>query len=207
MKHQSKRKHLNFILIGNSNSGKTCFIKAWMNEEFRALTLPTLGSINYTKHLALKQEAIDVILWDTNGQDRYDTITKSYFRNANVIVMMYDIGNRKSFEDLATKWEKKMEEIKDKEVQIAIIGNKNDLEPQRQVSTEEGREYAKKLNCPFFETSAKEKTNINESVMNIANLYHEELINQRNNGVACIELNSKNNNWTENNSISGKCCS
>ena len=108
-------------------------------------------------------------VWDTAGQERFRTITASYFRGTHGILMVYDVGNRKSF-DAVNFWMQKIQQQADSSVALILVGNKCDLrEELRQVSDDEGRALAEKFGIPFHLTSAK----TNQCVSAITNLLME----------------------------------
>ena len=101
---------------------------------------------------------VNLHVWDTSGSKKYKSITKQYYRDAHGIILIYDIANRKSFNNL-NNW---IEDIKDnsiKDCQIVIVGNKSDIN-NRNVSNEEGVNFANKLGLNYIESSAKNGTNI-----------------------------------------------
>ena len=109
----------------------------------------------------MDKESVKLIIWDTSGQERYNSLINSYFRGSRGCFIVYDISDRNSFDNL----EKKFDLVRDyanEDVKIILVGNKNDLEGQRKVKTEEGKNFAEKMACPFFETSAKNNENIDE---------------------------------------------
>ena len=107
-------------------------------------------------------------VWDTAGQERFRTITASYFRGTHGILMVYDVGNRKSF-DAVNFWMQKIQQQADSSVALILVGNKCDMrEEQRQVSDDEGRALAEKFGIPFHLTSAKTNTGVDDAFLDIA---------------------------------------
>ena len=103
-------------------------------------------------------------IWDTAGQERFHNVTRTYFRGAAAVLLVYDICDRESF-DWLVKWRDQVVEYTGdmSSVVLAVVGNKGDREDERQVSEEEGRKMAEKLGVHlFFETSAKSGLNVNE---------------------------------------------
>ena len=101
-------------------------------------------------------------IWDTAGQEKFRNINSSYYKGANGILVVYDITNKESFEGL-TEWLIEIEKKSSKDVYKLLIGNKNDLEDKRQISYEEGKEYASINGMEFFETSAKTADKVQEA--------------------------------------------
>ena len=101
-------------------------------------------------------------IWDTAGQEQFRNINQSYYKGANGILVVYDITNKESFEGL-TSWLIEIEKNSSKDVYKLLIGNKNDLEEKRQISYNEGKEFASVNGMQFFETSAKTADKVQEA--------------------------------------------
>jgi Ras-related protein Rab-1A len=100
-------------------------------------------------------------IWDTAGQERFQSITANYYHGSHAIAIVYDITDRKSFDNLR-KWINDIEKLATPEVCKLIVGNKCDLDDKRQVARDEGRAFADNLGVPFLETSAKTGQNVNQ---------------------------------------------
>ena len=122
--------------------------------------------------MEIKGKKVKLQIWDTAGQERFKNITASYYRGGNGIVLIYDITDRESFQSLNC-WLIEIEKNANKNVKIILIGNNCDLEDKREVSYQEGKDFAQKNNMLFFEVSAKNNTNINEAFESLV----EEIIN------------------------------
>jgi len=105
-------------------------------------------------------------IWDTAGQERFRSIQASYYKGANGILVVYDITNRSSFENL-NSWLIEIEKNGNKNVYKLLIGNKSDLDSQRKVSKEEGKEFAQINGMEFFETSAKENYQVQDAFIQL----------------------------------------
>ena len=158
------------IIIGDTCVGKSNILSRYLKDEFREDSKSTVGVELGSKFLKVKGVGTKLQIWDTAGQERYRSITSSYFKGSHGCFIVYDITNETSFEDV-NKWYEQAQKESSKEVSIILVGNKCDLENERKVSKEKGEEKARALNCPFFETSALSKLNIddifNEMVNNI----------------------------------------
>ena len=122
--------------------------------------------------MEIKGKKVKLQIWDTAGQERFKNITASYYRGGNGILLIYDITDRESFQNLNC-WLIEIEKNANKNVKIILIGNNCDLEDKREVSYQEGKDFAQKNNMLFFEVSAKNNTNINEAFESLV----EEIIN------------------------------
>jgi Ras-related protein Rab-6A len=107
----------------------------------------------------LEDRTVRLQLWDTAGQERFRSLIPSYIRDSSVAVVVYDITNRKSFEQ-TSKWIDDVRTERGSDVIIMLVGNKTDLADKRQVSIDEGESKAKELNVMFIETSAKAGFNV-----------------------------------------------
>ena len=107
----------------------------------------------------VEDKIIVLNLWDTAGQERFKSLIPSYIKDSAVAIVCYDVTSRESFISVE-KWIEDAKALREDDVLLILAGNKSDLSDRRQVSTEEGQEYANKMNLLFFETSAKTGANI-----------------------------------------------
>ena len=153
------------LLLGDSTVGKTCFLLRYTDDTFLDLHMATIGLDYRLKTMVLDdQKIVKVQLWDTAGQDKFRAITRNYYKGARGIILIYDITNIKSYDNIK-KWINEIKEEISEKVTIILIGNKIDNEKERKISKEQGEQLAKDYNVPFFETSAKTGQGINESVL------------------------------------------
>ena len=145
------------IFVGDSGVGKTTMINRINNEEFKDLNESSVGIDYYSKNIKFGGEELTLQIWDTAGQEKYRGLIPTYARNAVLAFIIYDISSKKSFENL-TEWINYLNSIE--KMPMIICGNKIDLD-DRQVTKEEGEEFAKKNNLVFFEVSAKTNENMN----------------------------------------------
>ena len=150
-----------FIVIGASGGGKTSILKALSEGKFDPGTQSTIGIDYYTYNITIENQPIKMMLWDTAGQERFYTIVKSYYRAAVGCVLVFDITNRSSFEQLP-KWLKDATLESDPHCSFILVGNKIDLSAKRTVSSQEAEEFARTHNLMYIETSALENTKITE---------------------------------------------
>lgn len=149
------------LSLGESGVGKTCFILRYIDGKFDSTHLSTIGVDFKPKTITYKSKTIKLKIWDTAGQERYRNLTQQYYKNADGILLMFDISNHESFNTI-NYW---MEQIKLfahlESTPIILIGTKSDL-AERKVSLEEAEQAAKKLTLKYFESSAKINIGINE---------------------------------------------
>lgn len=154
------RRTFKCVLLGQVNSGKTSIMMRYIKNNFCEHTDPTIGASFFSKKLQFYNDNIALDIWDTAGQERYESLMYMYYRNAKIVVIIYDITDRRSFEK-AKYWVSMIKKQLDPEPIFILAGNKLDLEDKRQVLTEEGRKYSELEGLNFFETSAKKSYNIN----------------------------------------------
>ena len=155
-------KSINILALGNSTVGKTCYLIRNTKNIFD-INLATIGYNILKKELELKDgKKVIIKYYDTSGQERYRSIPPNFIKRANGIILMYDITNKESFNSISKWWDDILQH-KEKDFPIILIGNKADLEEEREVQREEGENIAKKFNTKFFEVSNKDGTNVKES--------------------------------------------
>lgn len=151
------------ILLGNSNIGKTCIIKRLCENSYDDLTPVTLGASAKTKTICFSNtKRLKLQVWDTAGQECYRSLNKIFYRDAKIVILVYDITNRKTFEDLKYYWYRQVESCCERNPIIGIAGNKCDLFNEEQVSDEEAKEFSIKIGATFKIISALTGTGINE---------------------------------------------
>lgn len=118
---------VNLIVIGEANVGKTNMINKYVSDKFSDSTMPTIGLDYQTKEIKLEDQVYSVKFWDTAGQERFQSMIRRVFKQANGVILVYDITNRKSFQ-LIPNWLKRLEEEIQSNIPKILIGNKKDLE-------------------------------------------------------------------------------
>ena len=152
------------LLLGDSTVGKTCFLLRYVDDSFLDLHMATIGLDYRLKTLILEeQKIVKVQLWDTAGQDKFRAITRNYYKGASGIILIFDVTNVKSYENIK-KWINEIKEEISEKVAIVLIGNKIDNVQERKITKEQGDKLASEIGVKFFETSAKTGEGINESV-------------------------------------------
>ena len=152
------------LLLGDSTVGKTCFLLRYCDKTFQEAHLSTIGLDYRLKNMTLNSgKKIKLQIWDTAGQDRFRAITKNYYKGANGIIIIYDVTNLQTYENVKM-WITQIREEANPNVVIYLAGNKIDVdEEEKVVKTEDGQKIADEFKLPFFETSAKEGVNVNEA--------------------------------------------
>jgi len=155
------------LLIGDSGVGKTCILFRFSEDAFNTTFISTIGIDFKIKTIELRGKKIKLQIWDTAGQERFHTITTSYYRGAMGIMLVYDITNAKSFDNIA-KWLRNIDEHANEDVERMILGNKCDMEDKRVISKERGDAIAREHGVRFLETSAKTNINVEDAFIQLA---------------------------------------
>ena len=174
------------IIIGDLSSGKTNIISRYISNKFIQDSQPTIGVEMFSKEFKINEDTVIAQIWDTAGQEKYYTLTSSYYKGAKGAIIVYDVSQRNTF----LKVEKFVNDLKencDKRVYTILVGNKIDLEENRTVSTEEGKNLANKLKMGFYEVSAKDGTGINNLFQKIVNEVYDKN-NREFKSMASIEI-------------------
>ena len=150
------------IIIGDSGVGKTNIMSKFLKNKFMEESKATVGVEFGSKLFDLNGHKIKAQIWDTAGQEKYKSITGAYFKGSKGALVVYDITQKSTYESLE-KWVNDLKSAGDPKITIILIGNKNDLEENRQVSKEQGEEKAKSFGCAFLETSALSGDNIDKA--------------------------------------------
>ncbi|KAM6937302.1 ras and EF-hand domain-containing protein [Xenentodon cancila] len=159
------------VLAGDAGAGKSSFLLRLTLNEFRGDIQTTLGVDFQIKKMLVDGETTSLQIWDTAGQERFRSIARSYFRKAHGVLLLYDVTSESSFLNVRA-WVDQIQNSTDDEISLCIIGNKVDLREQlpsqRCVSSVHGEKLAKAYGALFCETSAKEGTNVVETVLHLA---------------------------------------
>ena len=160
MNKEIKRKKFNIIVLGEGSVGKTSIIRSLKGNYFEEDILSTVGMDYYSDVKVFDKEEYKFKIFDTAGQERYKSISTSNIKLANGILIVYAVDNKKSFEQIQFWINKIIEQTDISKKPIILVGNKIDL--PRDISTEEGANFAQGKKLKYFETSAKTGFNIKE---------------------------------------------
>ena len=190
-KNNIKRTILNFALLGESTVGKTQIIRRFYNFEFMTEAIGTIGVDFQIQTYELKNKnKIKIKVWDTAGQERYNMVITQLTQNCQGIILVYDITKKTTFDKL-NEWYQKLQQKVTKKCPVIIVGNKSDLENYREVKFQDGKLFADKLNCKFFETSAKENQNIKTIFDELINESYEIYKNEFSDNIALTDIKKK----------------
>ena len=148
-------KEIKVVFLGVSGVGKTNLINTCVGLGFNESENPTITGYFNSKTMVINDKTYSLNLWDTAGQESYRGLTQLFFRGAEIIILAYDITSRKTFESL-DEWYEISEDTINNEHIYGIVGNKNDLFVNAEITEDEGENYAKSKNAKFKLVSAKE---------------------------------------------------
>ena len=153
------------VLLGEAGVGKTCLIKQFTENKFDNTELSSLSAQYVSKTIDYldTKKAIKFDIWDTVGQERFRSIAKIFYKDARVILFVYDITSKKTFDALINFWYEELRNNLTENPLYAVVGNKNDLYMNQQVDTSDAKDLAKNLGGIFQLTSAK----TNEGIKNL----------------------------------------
>ena len=183
------------LLIGDSSVGKTSLIQRYANGIFKEEYLATVGLDFYTKQETINNINVLVRLWDTAGQERFKSLTPNYFKNAEGVIITYDITSSQSFENLKFWINSIKTNLGEKNIiiPIIIVGNKLDMEDMRDITREEAEKFAKENKYKYFETSAKTGEGVDDAIRDLVNqvLEKSEQFEEERNERKSIKINSE----------------
>uniref|UniRef100_A0A0E0JK43 GTP-binding protein n=1 Tax=Oryza punctata TaxID=4537 RepID=A0A0E0JK43_ORYPU len=155
------------LLIGDSGVGKSCLLLRFADDSYLESYISTIGVDFKIRTVEQDGKTIKLQIWDTAGQERFRTITSSYYRGAHGIIVVYDVTDQESFNNVK-QWLNEIDRYASENVNKLLVGNKCDLAENRVVSYEAGKALADEIGIPFLETSAKDATNVEKAFMTMA---------------------------------------
>jgi len=147
--------------------GKSCLLLRFSEDSFAPSFITTIGIDYKIRTIELDGKKIKLQIWDTAGQERFRTITTAYYRSAMGVLLVYDVTDDKSFANIKN-WIRNIEQHASENINKVLIGNKCDLVDKRIIDTARGKSLADEFKIPFYETSAKNSTNVDEAFISLA---------------------------------------
>ena len=212
----SKEITIKTIIIGDTYGGKTSILNRYINKNFSTLFMATIG-VDFYKSLIIKNNnKYKFTIWDTSGQEKFNSIISSYYRDVGVIIIVFDLTNYNSFLNLRN-WIETISVYESNDIVKVIVGNKCDLEKEKKVNFNEAIDFCKKNNAIYIETSAKENINIDKIFNNVVEIIDVKVMNNEplnknikviNNFDIIDELRNNQNNQMNNKSKkkTPSCC-
>ena len=172
------------VLLGESAVGKTSIITRFVENKFKQDTMSSLSANFVSKKIEIgNNKSIKFDIWDTAGQEKYRALAKIFYQDSKIVILVYDITNKNSFNELKNYWYEKVKENSSSDIIFAIAGNKCDLYEKEEVEKTEGEKFAKEIGAIFHETSALNSNGINELFTDIAMKFSSPNISSDNNSV------------------------
>ena len=175
------------LIIGETNVGKTSLIRQFIENKFSDEKISTIGYDTIKKEITIKNKKMQLLIWDTCGQEQYRTINNMFLKNSKIVIFVYDITNKKSFIELQNYWYPLINHKLGNEIILGIAGNKSDLYENENVNEEEVRKFSNNINATFNLTTAKNNEAINYLIKDLLTKYIEngnyekDLENEKNN--------------------------
>ena len=199
---------LKVVLLGDAGVGKTAIIRRYYEDKFNAILESTYNASFIEKVINVENKKIVLELWDTVGQEAYRSLTKIFTKNARIIILVYDVTSKETFNSL-NYWYDYISKETDGNIILGVAGNKTDLileeDHTEEVSQEEGKNFAEKINASFVLMSAKES---DKEIKKLFNELLSKFLGVKNitiDSSYTIKINKKNNKDEPDNK--GKCCS
>ncbi|PHT60681.1 Ras-related protein RIC1, partial [Capsicum baccatum] len=165
------------LLIGDSGVGKSCLLLRFADDTYQESYISTIGVDFKIRTVEQDGKTIKLQIWDTAGQERFRTITSSYYRGAHGIIVVYDVTDQESFNNVR-QWLNEIDRYATPNVNKILVGNKSDLVANRVVSYETAKAFADEIGIPFLETSAKDASNVEQSFMAMTAAVKKSMANQ-----------------------------
>lgn len=162
------------LLIGDSGVGKSCLLIRFADDTFTESFISTIGVDFKIRTISVGGKVVKLQIWDTAGQERFRTLTTAYYRSAHGIIMVYDVNEKETYLHI-DQWLEEVERYACDGVNKVLVGNKCDLLGKRQVEYDVARSFAERLQISFIETSAKDRTNVDNVFYTMAEELREKL--------------------------------
>ena len=162
-------KSVKIVHVGDYSVGKSRLTDTFVTNktDFHCYN-SRFGRVSVKKSIKVDNTVLDIDIWDSEGLERFDAQSITYYRGADGVMLVYDVTNRESFDNLKDKWYPEVCTYSEKYTQCILVGNKCDMECKRAVESCIAKEFADSLNIPFIETSAKENINVEFAFMTLA---------------------------------------
>jgi small GTP-binding protein len=155
-----------FIIIGSAGVGKTAILKRLVDNSFSEESQSTIGVEFDTTILTVENRKVKLQIWDTAGQERFRSIARTYYRNAIGVILVFDVADRRSFDELS-QWLRDIHSLCDPNAIIQLIGNKADLKARRLITLTEAEAFASHHKLQYLETSARLGENVSEAFVRV----------------------------------------
>lgn len=156
------------VIVGDTGVGKSSLLLRFADNQFYENYLATIGVDFRFKTMNIDGKMVKFQIWDTAGQERFRTITSAYYKGSHGILLVYDMTDGQSYEDVDKFWLQEVDNYAEKDVELYLIGNKSDLVERRAIPAATVEEYCKKKKMTHFESSAKEDEKVSDIFIDFA---------------------------------------
>ena len=194
------------VLVGDAGVGKTSIIERYINDKYDENQKTTLVSSYTFKKIDIKKynKSVSLDIWDTAGQEVYRSLSKNFYLNASIGILVYDISRKASFESIRDYWYEQLKTFGEEKMIFDVVGNKTDLFQREEVPENEARNFAKSINAGFHLVSCKDCVGIKDLFEDCGRKYLED------NDLTKEDSNKKNKNKIilkeDKKSEKKKCC-
>lgn len=162
------------LLIGDSGVGKSCLLLRFADNSYTDSYISTIGVDFKIRTVDIDGKTIKLQIWDTAGQERFRTITSSYYRGSHGIIVVYDVTDMDSFNNVK-QWFQEIDRYATEGVTKLLVGNKSDLTAKKVVEYNTAKEFADSMGIQFIEASAKDSTNVEQAFVAMARQIKERM--------------------------------
>ena len=157
------KNEIKVTLIGNAGVGKTCIIQRFIDNDFSENPVSTISANSIEKEIIRGKEKYLLNIWDTAGQEKYQSLGKHFYKDSYIVCLVYDITNQESLDAIKSIWYPNLQKFGEQYSVLAVVGNKSDLYENGELADEEqAKNFAKEINATFMLTSAKNGDGINK---------------------------------------------
>ena len=194
------------VLVGESGVGKTSLISQFIEQEFYELQTSTTGATFSTKLINVEKYNTEILLeiWDTAGQERFRSMSKIFYKEAAIAILVYDITKQQTFTELNNYWLNAISQSAPEDVILGVSANKSDLVDYEEVDENEARNFAKEIGAVFKPTSAKSNAGIDELFNELGQKYVEYKIKSGKQG--SLSINEGKKKLKRNGDNTDTCC-
>ncbi|KAH0795378.1 Ras-related protein Rab-5B [Histomonas meleagridis] len=182
MESNKEGTHTKVVLCGSSSVGKTTILQRILNKDVHSIPSETMGVGFATVIYRVENTDVALNIWDTAGQEQFRSLVSIYFKNAEIVILTFDITSLKSFEDIRDWMDEVNANCGDEDPYFVLCGNKSDLEDDREISQPEIIEFARSFDMEYFEVSAYANTGIDSIMYHIAKKALDQKVALRNIG-------------------------
>ena len=168
------------VLVGEASVGKTSIIQRYIDNSFSENNSSTIGLSYVSKKLSIDKKNFRLDIWDTAGQERYRALTKVFFVDSQICLLVFDITKKQTFEDIKNFWIKELENVSNTNIILGLVGNKCDLSDNEEIIDSEIINYAQTIKAQYFKVSALAGVGINELFEDLTKSYYELNNNKQN---------------------------